>query len=285
MEDPRADVLLPRKRKSRVLPLFTLLSVTAAGGAGYYAWELREANAESERRAAGLEAENRSLSDALDLYRASQADLDVQLTTCREELDVEKTARTEVSTRLASVETSLTTCESSVQNLEKQRARARELMAEFQGMTKKFQKMIDTGQLEVELRRGQMVVKLPAQILFPSGSATLSEEGQAAIAEVARILKSVKNRRFTVAGHTDSIPIKGGEFKSNWELSTARAVTVTELLIQKGMRPQNLSAAGFGPYAPVATNKTEAGRRRNRRIEIILEPQLDPVALKTAASR
>src|SRR5690606_457343 len=122
-------------------------------------------------------------------------------------------------------------------------------------LTARFRKMIDSGKLDVQFRRGEMIVRLPAQVLFPSGKATLSEQGKAALRDVAAILETMPRRRFTIAGHTDNQPVRGGEFASNWELSTARAVTVTKMFVEEGVRPGNLVAAGYGQFAPVASNK------------------------------
>jgi chemotaxis protein MotB len=97
----------------------------------------------------------------------------------------------------------------------------------------------------------------------------------------------MRSRRFQVAGHTDNIPVATAQFKSNWELSSARAVNVTGALIRGGLRPEQLVAAGYGEYDPVARNTKEAGRAKNRRIEIILEPRLRefPELEKAAAKK
>jgi len=145
--------------------------------------------------------------------------------------------------------------------------------------------MISSGKLDVMWRRGKMVVKLPEAVLFPSGSADLSEGGRAAIGEVAAILKDMSSRRFTVSGHTDNVPLgKDDPFRSNWELGSARAVAVLQVLIAKGVPPKNLSASAFAQYDPVASNTTKTGRARNRRIEIILEPQLSRALAMAAAA-
>jgi chemotaxis protein MotB len=150
----------------------------------------------------------------------------------------------------------------------------------FKSITDKFRQMIDSGKLQVVLRHGRMVVKLPASVLFPSGSAELSKDGQTSLAEVARILRQFPDRRFEVAGHTDNIPIgPPSTFKNNLDLSTARAVTVADYLIEKGMNPARLSAAGYSAYQPVASNGNDAGRQENRRIEIALLPNLAEVPL------
>jgi chemotaxis protein MotB len=124
-----------------------------------------------------------------------------------------------------------------------------------------------------------MVVKLPASVLFASASAELSKGGKDALREVAIILRQVSDRRFMVAGHTDNLPIDRRAippppFKNNLELSTARALTVAEQLILSGMSPARLVAAGYGEHEPVAENKTEPGRQENRRIEIVLLPNV-----------
>ena len=140
----------------------------------------------------------------------------------------------------------------------------------------KFKSMVDAGKLAVEIRNGLMLVKLPDNILFDPGKTELKKEGQAAIADVTKILNGVEGRKFQVAGHTDNQPVgKGSKFKSNWDLSTARAVTVLNLMIKVGMDPKRLSAAGYADVLPVAGNDSDEGRRQNRRIEIVLVPNLE----------
>jgi chemotaxis protein MotB len=131
-----------------------------------------------------------------------------------------------------------------------------------------------------------MVVKLPAEVLFASGSAQLSEAGHAPLKELAAVLKQFPDRRFMVAGHTDNVPIGPSNYKSNWELSTARAVTVTEFLASAGVNPSRLTAAGYSEYDPIKPNATDAGRSENRRIEIVLLPNVNEISLlaKTVAS-
>jgi chemotaxis protein MotB len=132
--------------------------------------------------------------------------------------------------------------------------------------------MIDTGQIKVLIRDGRMIMKLPEDILFASGSADLSDKGKGALQEVAANLKSLPERNFMVAGHTDDVQLsKGAPYHSNWALSTARAVTVTEFLIGAGMKPQQLAAAGYSQYDPVS----KKNKQENRRIEIVLQPSID----------
>lgn len=141
----------------------------------------------------------------------------------------------------------------------------------------KFKKMIDAGHLRVTTRHGRVVLQLRNDVLFDTGQAELKPSGKAAVSEVAGTLRSVGLKRFQVAGHTDTQPIttdKKKEFPTNWELSTARAIAVVKLLTSEGVDPATLSAAGYGPYDPVAPNSTADGMAKNRRIEISLVPNV-----------
>jgi chemotaxis protein MotB len=142
-------------------------------------------------------------------------------------------------------------------------------------MINKFKAMIDLGKVRVRVVRGRMVVELAENILFDSGRSDLKKEGQEALTQVATVLASIANRDFQVAGHTDNIPIKSAKFPSNWELSTARAVVVTKWLAEQGVDPTRVSAAGYADTQPVASNADAEGRKQNRRIEIVLMPNLD----------
>jgi chemotaxis protein MotB len=162
--------------------------------------------------------------------------------------------------------------------LDELRAREKQAQARlavFTEMINKFKAMIDSGKLRVRVVRGRMVVELAENILFDSGKSTLKKEGQEALTEVAAVLASIPNRDFQIAGHTDNIPIKSAKFPSNWELSTARAVEVTRFLASKGVDPARVSAAGYAETQPVASNADAEGRQQNRRIEIVLMPNLD----------
>ena len=154
-------------------------------------------------------------------------------------------------------------------------AAAQERLEQFRAMLSQLKSMIDAGKLKVKITRNQMVVELPEAVLFGSGSAKLKRDGAQVLAQVAPVLVSLEERNFQVGGFTDNVPIRTRQFPSNWELSAARAVNVTKLLIEYGMPPGRVSAAGYGDTHPVATNDTKEGRAQNRRIEIALLPNLD----------
>jgi len=165
--------------------------------------------------------------------------------------------------------------EAELVELRRQRDAAEKRIAAFRTLQDRFRQLVDTGRLDVAFRSGQMVLKLPSGVLFPSGSADLSEGGMTALTEILSVLNEFKSRRFVVAGHTDNLPIKSHKFKNNWYLSTARALSVVEFMIKAGFPAKNLAGAGYGEFDPVAPNDTEKNRELNRRIEIILVPNLE----------
>lgn len=158
--------------------------------------------------------------------------------------------------------------------LKKRKAAADRRIAEFKRLVDKFKKLIDAGKLRVKIVDGRMVVALATDILFASGSAKLSKEGKAAIGEVAEVLASINERSFQVEGHTDNVPIKTAQYPSNWELASARAVTVVKAMVDAGMAPERLSAASYGEFKPAVENDTKEGKAQNRRIEIVVVPDL-----------
>jgi chemotaxis protein MotB len=120
-------------------------------------------------------------------------------------------------------------------------------------------------------QRGLAIRVLTDSLLFSSGSATLESQGQPLLTEIAALLNIDHVHPIAVEGNTDNVPITGGTFPSNWELSTARASSVVRFLIAKGVDSQRLSAVGYAEQHPIATNATAAGRALNRRVEIVLQ--------------
>ncbi len=161
-----------------------------------------------------------------------------------------------------------------LEELNKQKAAAEQRAATYRSLTDRLRSMIDAGKLQVKIRKGRMLISLPNDVLFDSGSATLKHAGQDAVAQVAQALAGFSDRQFLVAGHTDDKPIHSARFPSNWELSTERAVVVTRYLVAKGLKPEGLGAVGYGEFDPVVANDTDGHRGQNRRIEIQLQPNL-----------
>ncbi|AKT37424.1 OmpA/MotB family protein [Chondromyces crocatus] len=161
-----------------------------------------------------------------------------------------------------------------LEELARQQAAADARAAEFRELEARLKRMVDAGQLRVTNRDGRMIIELSNDVLFDSAKTELKPAGKAALVEVARVLSTMGGRRFQVAGHTDNVKMQGARFASNWELSTARAVEVVKLLVESGMKAATLSAAGYGEFSPVTSNDTAENRAKNRRIEIVLVPDL-----------
>jgi len=148
-------------------------------------------------------------------------------------------------------------------------------VALFRDVASRLRGMLDAGELDIVLRSGRMVLVLPADVLFEPGKAKVGTKGRKALGEVGRVLGGVKGRRFQVSGHTDADPIRVSGFASNWELSSARALEVVDLLIHASVPAAALSAAGYAEFDPIAPNDSPAHKAKNRRIEIAVQPNID----------
>ena len=224
-------------------------------------------------------ADNKQLKADLATAQQKQADTEKTLGDRIKDLETKlgelDTSAKSKEAQLGKVESEKAATENELAELRRQKEAAEKRIAAYKALQDKFRALVDTGKLQVVFRNGQMTLKLPSGILFPSGSAELSKGGQTALGDVVNILKQFQDRRFVVAGHTDNQPIKTAEFKNNWYLSTARANSVVQFMIKQGFPAKNLAAAGYGEFDPVAPNDKEDGREQNRRIEIILVPNLE----------
>jgi hypothetical protein len=120
-----------------------------------------------------------------------------------------------------------------------------------------------------------MLLQLPEAFLFKSNDARVTRDGKLLLDRVAEVLKSVPAREFQIAGHTDSKPVRYGSFHDNWQLSSARALNVMLYLVERGVPKARLSAAAHADTQPIADEATPEGRSKNRRIEIVLLPNLE----------
>lgn len=158
--------------------------------------------------------------------------------------------------------------------LARRKAESDSRVAEFRKLLERFKGLIDAGKLKVKIVDGRMVVALATDVLFSSGSATLSADGKSAIGEVATVLASIPDRNYQVEGHTDNVPIKTAQYASNWELASGRALTVVKAMIDGGLPADRVSGAAFAENKPAVKNDTPEGRAANRRIEIVVVPDL-----------
>ncbi len=234
-----------------------LLSIAAFGACGIPQEEHQKTLdelAQSQKRLAALEAEVRRLGGDLTNVSNQASSLAADKAQAENQLDATK---------------------AELEELRKQREQLEKRMKTFRDLALRLKSMVDSGKIAVQIRDGKMLVKLPDNVLFPAGSATLKKEGKTALEEVAQALKTIGDRKFVVAGHTDNDAISTARFPSNWELSTQRAVEVVKYLVTAGMKPKNVSAAGFGEFDPVGPNDNANHKQSNRRIEIIVMPNID----------
>ncbi len=263
-------------------PLILLIALSMATGCGI-------AKDQHAAVLSDLEATKIALADSERAREESEADLQGQISALnarivdgekREaalsaELNEAKDSLSVFETKTGSLEESLQATKSELAELRKAREQAEKRLKVYRDLASKLASMVESGQLAVKIRDGKMVIELADNILFDPGRTDIKPAGQDALKQLAGVLADIKERNFLVAGHTDNVPISSARFKSNWELSTARAVEVVKFLEQAGVGPSHLAAAGYGEHDPVSSNETKESRSLNRRIEIILMPNIE----------
>jgi chemotaxis protein MotB len=169
--------------------------------------------------------------------------------------------------------------------LEEFKSRAEQLeqiRKRFETLRDKLAQLANLG-LKVEVRENRMLIDLPGDVLFDSGSDKLKPRGKEILTSVAAVVRNdadLSKRQFQVAGHTDNKPLKGGPFQDNFGLSAMRARSVLAFLTAPtsegggGLDAKHWSAAGYGETDPVANNDTDEGRARNRRVELVVVPDM-----------
>ena len=133
--------------------------------------------------------------------------------------------------------------------------------------------------LTIEQRNGKVYVSMENKLLFKSGSWAVGSQGRKAVQQLGKVLGDNPDIGVLIEGHTDNVPYKGNaQLSGNWDLSTKRATAIVNILRENtAINPENLTAAGRGEFAPIATNETAEGKAKNRRIEVILTPKLDEI--------
>lgn len=130
--------------------------------------------------------------------------------------------------------------------------------------------------LTVQVKDGKVYVSLAEQLLFGSGSIAVDQKGVTALQQLAKAIKDQRDINILVEGHTDNVPVskKSQYMQDNWDLSVMRATSITRILVNSGVSPQQVTAAGRGEFVPLASNDTPQNKQRNRRTDIIITPDL-----------
>jgi chemotaxis protein MotB len=145
---------------------------------------------------------------------------------------------------------------------------------EFSDMQEELQKILEeselSGQIKLEINERGLLIRFLDSVLFDSGKADLKPQAMDIIDKVSDILNET-NKKITVEGHTDNVPISTFKYPSNWELSTTRAVNVVKYMIDKSdIDPVRLSASGYADQHPISDNKTIDSRKNNRRVDMVI---------------
>lgn len=256
--------------------LWTLLMTAAAGAGGYLAWHYRGQAETAESEIGPCRSEADRCKGSLETKTAEAAAAAQKLAESEQKLSALGGAHAKLESERDELAKNLVGSKDELAAVREAKEKTEARLKAIDDIHKQFAKMIGTGELKITARRGSLVLSLPAEVLFPSGVAELSKEGEIKVLEVGFNLKQFPNRRFMVLGHTDSQPPqKGSQYADNWALSVARALTVVRVLVQGGVGRKNLIVAGAGEHDELVPNTSPAAMQRNRRIEIALLPALD----------
>jgi chemotaxis protein MotB len=161
-----------------------------------------------------------------------------------------------------------------IEKISKMKSDLDELQRAKDELEKRLQDEINNKQVKVEMQPKGLVITFVSEVLFDSGKAKLRNDSLDKLDKVTGVLNTtVSDLNVGIEGHTDNQPIKKSGWKSNWELSTARALSVLHYLSEKNVSEARLVASGYGEYKPVASNDTKEGRQKNRRVEIVILPK------------
>ncbi|HVH98898.1 MAG TPA: flagellar motor protein MotB [Enhygromyxa sp.] len=273
-----------KRSNSIVAGLIATLALTLVGSGCVTAkkYEALQADlAKTQGELTKAQGEIKDLSVALGEAEAEAEGLRGQIADLEQKLAVAESRATDAENQLAEVLKDKSNLTASIEDmqralaeLQKKQALAEARAAEYRNVLAKFKSLIDNGKLKAKIVDGRMVLELQTDILFASGSADLSKEGAATIREVGALLGTIPDRKFQVEGHTDNVPIKTKSYPSNWELASARAINVVKEMVEAGMPGKRISAASYADTRPTSSNETDQGRAQNRRIEIVIQPDL-----------
>ncbi len=234
-----------------------------------------------------LTAQNGKLTQDLRRARASNESLSSERVTLFEQLEDLRGRREELERSIKKLSREREDLAASLASAEIEREKLADVESTYRSLVSDLESELTAGQIQIEQLTQGLRLNLAEEILFPSGSARLSQRGVSVIERVGDQLKD-RNQgyRVDVQGHTDNVPIRGDltrRYPTNWELAAARASSVVRVLEGRGVGAKRLSAVSLGEYHPVESNRSPQGRAKNRRIEIRLVP-LESAGMEMPAS-
>ncbi|MDP2061072.1 MAG: OmpA family protein, partial [Flavobacteriaceae bacterium] len=196
------------------------------------------------------------------------------------QLEAKENALAEERSRLETLQNELAQRSSRVDELERLIAQKEAALQKLKDAVSKALLGFEGNGLTVEQKNGKIYVSLENRLLFESGSWAIGNRGRQAVEALGKVLADNRDISILIEGHTDNVPYRGGgDIKDNWDLSTKRATAVVAILQEnKGVKLKNITAAGRGEFAPITSNETAEGKQKNRRIEVILTPNLDAIS-------
>ena len=213
-----------------------------------------------QNQANELEASAAKLAHEREQLRQQQSQLSASLDQERQRLKTEEAERARLEQERAAKEEEI-----------------RRLTRTQEELSRSLQDEIAKGNITIQQVRDRLTINMVDRVLFDSGRAQIKPAGMKVLKQVSDVLNKVTDKQIRIEGHTDNVPISTklqDRYKTNWELSTARATTVVRYLIDEGgLQPQALSAVGYADTHPIAPNDSDEGRASNRRIEIVLYPK------------
>ncbi len=209
-----------------------------------------------------------------------------QLQMTQEELQAKEDALKKLEKELNTQKTDLTKLSNDLKDREQKVNELQQILASKDSIVSALKKTVSdalvgftNNGLTVEQKNGKVYVSMEERLLFATGSFIVDKEGVEAVKKLGKVLENNPDISILIEGHTDNVPMKGkGEIKDNWDLSVMRATSVVKIITTSSkVNPTRLTAAGRSEFAPLDTSNTSDGRKKNRRIEIILTPKLDEI--------
>ena len=194
------------------------------------------------------------------------------------QLDEKETKLMEEGARLRKLEGELSARSSRIDELEKLIAEKEAAMQDLKNTVANALKGFEGKGLTIVNKNGKVYVSMENKLLFNSGSWAVGENGKQAVRKLAKVLSDNPDISVLIEGHTDNDPFNGPVIKDNWDLSVKRATAIVRILEDANVSEKQITDAGRGEYVPVASNNSKEGKAKNRRIEIILSPNLDEIA-------
>ncbi len=271
---------------NRALPITLVLLLAAGCGHSEKEWQAQLSKyARLNQDCAKTKSELESTRQSLDSMRLKVQELEGQLQHMGINMNSVNAQLQQVGTEKDRLTANIDQLKRALDEYKQRAEQLERIKKRFEMLREKLNKLTQIG-LKVEVRNNRMVIRLPGDVLYASGSDKLKVEGITVLRQVAEIIRTdsqLSKRYFQIAGHTDNKPLQGGTFRDNWGLSVMRARGVLVWMVAPvggegdggGLDPKRLHAAGYGDIDPVLPNVDDAQRASNRRVELVLLPDVE----------